>query len=58
MGHVCVKFDFGVTQNTLPITKKKKDLTEQCGSDYARDAFLEGACKQRFARIKATKVTL
>jgi hypothetical protein len=56
MGHVCVKFDFGMTQNTPP--KTEKALKQQCGSDYAWDAFLEGARKQRFTRIKATKITL
>jgi len=36
---------------------RKKALKQQCISDYAWAAFLEGARKQRFARIKATKIT-
>ena len=57
MGHVCVKFDFGMTKkNTFP--KTEKALKQQCGGDYAWGAFLEGARKQRFARIKETKITL
>ena len=43
-------------KNTFP--KTEKALKQQCGGDYAWGAFLEGARKQRFARIKETKITL